>query len=105
MLVTSHIRTLVADMERLPNPPLVPSSMSAGGEWHSNDLAMTAPGSQPITALPVGLDESLPLPVNSGPQVPVNPQRDRVTGNAAPGGGDGGWMTFGDDGGSPWRQM
>ena len=78
-------------MQRLPNPPLVPSSMSAGGEWHSSDLAMTAPGSAGIAPLPAGLDEQLPLPVNSGPEVPVSTESGRD--------GHGRWTQSG-----PWVQ-
>ena len=61
-------------VQRLPDPPLVPSSMSAGGEWHSNNLAMTAPGSAGVAPLPVGLEETLPLPVDTAPdRVSRNP--------------------------------
>ena len=37
---------------RLSNPPLVPSSMSSGGETHTSELAQTAPGSQLVTPMP-----------------------------------------------------
>ena len=56
---------------RLPNPPLVPSSMSSGGEVHSNAMAMGAPGSQPVSAPSPGdpgqAAETLPLPVDTAP--------------------------------------
>ena len=56
---------------RLPNPPLVPSSMSSGGEIHSNEAAMGAPGSQPVSAPspqdPGQAAETLPLPVDTAP--------------------------------------
>ena len=56
-------------VQRLPNPPLVPSSMSSGGEVHSNAMAMGAPGSQPVSAPspqdPGQAVETLPLPVDT----------------------------------------
>ena len=70
-------------MQRLPSPPLVPSSMSSGGETHSSALAQTAPGSQPVTPMPdpslslIDLDVNQGLPVPSGPEVPVSDQAPR----------------------------
>lgn len=95
-------------MQRLSlNPSPITESMSAGGEIHEAG-ALTAPGSQGVAPAPVGLTETLPLPVASGPQIPVNPQRDRVAGNAAPG-GDGPWaepgfIHEGDRDSSGWRE-
>jgi hypothetical protein len=45
---------------------LVPTSQSSGGEVHDNSLAMSAPGSPPISAPAPGAGQSpevLPLPV------------------------------------------
>ena len=89
-------------MERLTNPAyLVPSSMSGGSEWHGNDLAMTAPGSQGIAPEPVGLVETLPLPVDSM-AADSNVNQHLVGPGGEDHGGDpmarqgGGWHTFGD---------
>ena len=53
-------------MERLPNPPLVPSSMSSGGETHTNALAQSAPGSTPVTPMPDPSLTLMELGVNQG---------------------------------------
>lgn len=47
---------------------LVPSAMSAGGEVHDTSLALTAPGSQPVSGpLPSQLGpETLPMPDYAG---------------------------------------
>lgn len=65
-------------VQRLANPNLVPSSMN-GGNTVADDpgLSMTAPGSPSISPVPDVLDR-LPLPVPSGPQVPVSTEQDRV---------------------------
>ena len=46
-------------------------------------LAMTAPGSPSVLPVTEATDR-LPLPVNSGPQIPVSTETDRVTGNPRP---------------------
>jgi hypothetical protein len=98
-------------MQRLSNPAyLVPTSQSSGGEVHDNALAMTAPGSPGVTPAPVGLVETLPLPVDSGGQIPVSDQSGRIRGNdgrftesdsawAQPG-----YMDEGASDGAGWRQ-
>jgi hypothetical protein len=70
---------------------LIPSSMSAGGETHfdPDNIQMTAPGSQPVSApapqFPGQAPETLPLPLDSigrdpipvhfpGDQEPVEPK-------------------------------
>jgi hypothetical protein len=86
---------------RLSNPPLVPSSMSSGGEVHSNALAMGAPGSQPISAPspedPGQAPERLPLPVDQAPD-PVIPNRPRDPGS-------GQFTASGPAQSGPWRQV
>lgn len=92
-------------MDRLGNAaPLVPSSMS-GGNTVAGDpaLAMTAPGSQGVMPTPETMDH-LPLPVFSGAEIPVSNQRDRVTGNPAPG-GDGPWEQITQAGNGGWKQL
>jgi hypothetical protein len=59
-------------VQRYPNPPLVPSSMSSGGEVHSS-LAMQAPGSQPITPMPDPSLNLMELGVNQGLPVDTTP--------------------------------
>jgi hypothetical protein len=63
----------------LPSPPLVPTSMSEGGEIHDNSLAMAGPGSTPVSAPSASVipPETLPLPVMPPAQAPVNPQAGR----------------------------
>lgn len=78
-------------MKKLNSPSLVPSSMSGGNTVSDRpDLSMTAPGSVSVSPVPDVMDH-LPLP-EASVTLPVNPQRDRVAGNAAPG-GDGPWTT------------
>lgn len=66
-------------MQRLPNPPLVPSSQSSGGETHSNALAQSAPGSMPVTPMPdpslniVHLEANQGLPVDTSPDMTHRP--------------------------------
>jgi len=85
-------------VQRLPDPPLVPSSMQGGNTVSdSAALSMTAPGSAPALPTPQTLDR-LPMPeMTNGTPIPVSNQRDRVTGNPAPG-GDGGWSQSGASG-------
>lgn len=63
-------------MERVDLPAyLVPTSQSTGGEVHDNSLAMTAPGSQPISAPAANAGqapENLPLLDLGTPQIEVN---------------------------------
>jgi hypothetical protein len=91
-------------MNRLPNPPLVPSSMSAGNTVATDPaLSMTAPGSPSILPVPDALDR-LPLPVNSGAEIPVSTERDRTEGNPAPG-GMGPWTDITETGNGGWKQL
>ncbi len=48
-------------MQNLASPALVPTSQSAGGAAYGSAHAMTAPGSQPVDAMPAD-NERLPLP-------------------------------------------
>lgn len=68
------------DLSAKYNPPgaplslLVPSSQE-GGNLIQADLAqrtMTAPGSEPVSPLPPGLDGAHPTPTQSGDTVPVS---------------------------------
>jgi hypothetical protein len=63
---------------------LAPTSQSAGGAIHASDLAMTAPGSQPVDMTPVPT-ETLPMPQLPAAPVPVvqpasNPDRGPAAG-------------------------
>ena len=55
---------------------LVPSSMEGGNLTTPPEqvkLTMTAPGSKPVTPMPPpGMSSQLPVPVPSGPQIPVS---------------------------------
>jgi hypothetical protein len=66
------------DTTRRPyQAPLVPSSMSSGGEVHQ-DFGMSLPGSQPVSAPAPGagqLPETLPLPVIPDAGRPVSSPR------------------------------
>jgi hypothetical protein len=66
---------------------LVPSSQSEGGECHDNGLAMTAPGSQPISVPspddPGQPHEKLPMAVDDTAQ---SDYRRKVSGPPPPGG-------------------
>ena len=84
-------------VQRLDPPPLVPSSMSAGGEVHG-DLGQAGRGSTPISAPAPGGNEDypevLPLPVMPpGGQIPVStqPGKDGGKGLPAPRPSSGGW--------------
>lgn len=91
-------------MQRLPDPNLVPSSMQGGNTVSdSASLSMTAPGSQSVIPVPETLDV-LPLPRPSGAEIPVSNQRDRVTGNPAPG-GTGPWTDITETGNGGWKQL
>jgi len=87
-------------MQRLPNPPLVPSSMNATNTIKAAGpgAEMTAPGSPSVMAdvQPASTDR-LPLPVASGPAIPVSNVHDRVQGNPPPG-GNGPWNQAGESG-------
>ena len=65
---------------RYPNPDMCPTSQSSGGEVHDNSAAMAPPGSTPVTPMPVGLVETLPLPVDQAPDA-VIPNRPRDPGS------------------------
>src|SRR5215469_12772007 len=98
-------------MQRLPNPPLVPSSMNAtntikaAGPGHE----MTAAGSPSVIAdVQPAATDVLPLPVASGPAIPVSNNHGRVQGNPPPM-ATGPWTQPGniDEGAvspSPWKQ-
>jgi hypothetical protein len=67
--------------------------MSAGNTVASDPgLAMTAPGSPSVLPVADVLDR-LPLPVNSGPEIPVSTEQGRTRGN------DGRFQSAG-----PWEQ-
>lgn len=102
-------------MKVLPSPPLVPTSMSVGGEVHDNSLAGAGPGSTPVSAPAPGaaMPEALPQP-QLGAAHPVNPQAGQ--GGAAglssslphvpEGGSDGAPWPAGDQGidAGPWKK-
>ena len=89
-------RTRGTDMQRLSNPSLVPTSQSPGGEVHSNAAAMTAPGSPGVAPMPVGLVETLPLPIDSGPEIPVSTESGRDDGGRFAQSGP--WQSAGESG-------
>ena len=84
---------------------MVTDSMSSGGEVHSS-LAMSAPGSRPITPMPdPALMQDLPLPVDSGPAIPVSNEAGRVPAGHPSGNGGQFVPVDREDSGdsSPWR--
>jgi hypothetical protein len=91
-------------MERLAQAaPLVPSSMNATNTVSDNPaLAMTAAGSPSILPWPDSTDV-LPQPQTSA-SLEVNPQRDRIDGNPAPG-GSGPWTDITETGNGGWKQL
>ena len=73
--------------------PLVPTSQECGNMAFSNKLAMTAPGSVPVTPLPSYMDEpygvpqpGLPQPQPPATKIPVSTQ-DQPRQTWTPGGG------------------
>ena len=71
-------------METLPNPGMVPTSQEAGGMVHTNELAMTAPGSPPgfdggALIYPTSADVGAPAADKANtPQIPVDNTREPV---------------------------
>jgi hypothetical protein len=77
---------------------LTPTSQEAGGMVYSNQPAMTAPGSDPVTPMKTPYGAPMPFEVPealpSGQQtVPLSGQASRTAGNPAPAGNrsGGGW--------------
>lgn len=87
---------------------LVPSSQE-GGNLIQADLAertMTAPGSEPVSPLPPGLDGAHPTPTQSGPEIPVSHPGDQAkprVERAADGSKS--WKDIDDLPGGRWKQM
>jgi len=86
---------------------LVPTSQSEGGEVHDNHLAMTAPGSQPVS-VPMPdeqLQEKLPLAVDVIKNTPVIPVSD-APGKPRPAaaGSTGSWTTTFEAPGT-WKEL
>jgi hypothetical protein len=92
-----------------PVANLVPTSQSEGGEVHDNALAMTAPGSQPISVPAPGdpgqPHSHLPMPIDSNPagSIPVSnaPNKPRVLAGRE---GAGQWTTIFEHPASAWKE-
>jgi len=76
----------VRDLSALAENSITATSQSAGNMTSSNETAMTAPGSQPVTPLPPAQDQDTPS-IEMSPQIPPGtsgkPQASRQAG--APG--------------------
>lgn len=104
------------DLSAKYNPPgaplslLVPTSQE-GGNLIQADLAekaMTAPGSEPVSPLPAGLDGAHPTPTQSGEEIPLSyPGTHAKPKVAGPGeyGRPTGFRDIDDLPGGKWKQM